>query len=625
MVKKTLFLDTETASATEIYNNDPRDHFRLGQFAWGRDGDVILTEDFDEVLEAIEQAELIVGHNVFYDLRTMYGKHSMRPLELARQNRVLDTFVWHLVEFRVPATYQNADGKTVSTYRDGKQNPGMVKKYLSLDNLAHQHDLPGKVGSLRELAKRYNPKGTLVNDLKYELIPTDDPEFRAYAAGDIVALQALAGYILRKAGGISDYAWREMLVTAINNQITANGITVDVEEAQKRVKELQDRKDEIMEWLVVEFDFPTTGKKPWMSDAGKGSILKAFDSFGLRPEGNPNWERSAKTNAPSFGKDVLMAVAEGTPAEDLAVAIGTLSGQRSLAELALESTHNDGLCRPEIVALQRSGRFSVTKPSLPIWGSRTEELAEEKRYFVAKPGHHLYECDFSNADQRIVAAMSGDTEYAKRFEPGVDGHEVSGRLMFGDEGYEEDPKGKRHIAKALSHAYAYGAGSKTLARTSKLPESDNPDETPLALAKRFIDAMDSAYPWNRKWRERMYREGESKGVIVNSWGQKLFVDVDRAYTMGPGLAGQAGTRGILTDGLIGIATGRHPEAIRWVVAHVHDAVIFDVPDEHADWAIPYFKECLEMTYDPKTNVSQPIFFPVSFGPPALNWRDCSHG
>lgn len=624
MAKKTLFLDTETASATELYNNEPREHFRLGQFAWGRDGEVVLTEDFDELLAVMDEAELIVAHNGFYDLRTMYGKHSMKPLQLAIEGRVLDTFNWYPLEFAVPKFYATRDGKNATTYREGKQKPELVKRFLALDNLTHYHNLPGKVGSLRELAKKYNPPKTKIADLRYELIPIDDPEFREYAAGDIVALQGLASYILSRAGGVSAYAWREMLVTAINDQITANGFKVDVEEAEARVKELQDNKDRIMAWLVEEFDFPTTGKSPWMSAEGKGSILKAFDTFGIRPEGNPDWDRSEKTNAPSFSKEVLQKVSAGTEAEELAEAIGTLAGQRSLAELALDSTYNDGLCHPEITALQRSGRFSVTKPSLPIWGSRTEELAEEKRYFVARPGRHLYECDFSNADQRIVAAMSGDEEYAKRFEPGVDGHEVSGRLMFGDEEYDLDPKGKRHISKALSHAYAYGAGAKTLARTSKLPESDDPEQTPLKLAYRFIDAMNTAYPWNKSWREWAYKEGLT-GLIVNSFGRKLFVDEDRAYTMAPGLLGQAGTRDVLTSGLIRIATGKHPEAIRWVVAHVHDAVIFDVPDEHAEWAIPYFKECLEMHYDPGTNISQSVFFPVSFGPAARTWRDCAHG
>lgn len=613
---KVAFIDTETTGVQDLYNKAPREQFRLGQWAFGRTGEVHTTTDYDQFMaEVIEPADMLVGHNLFYDTTVLFGKDSTRPLEMALEKRLIDPFVLYPVKFPVPMMYETRDGKKATTYQDGKQKPELVKRFLSLDNLTHYLGLPGKVGSLRELAKKYNPPKTKVADLDYGLIPTDDPEFVEYAINDIIALQGLAGYLQDRGGGFNRVDWREMLVAAINNQITKNGIRVDIPVAKARVQALQDEKDRIMSWLVEEFDFPTEGAKPWLSAKGKGSILLAFEQYGIVPEGNKTWTRSAKTNAPSFSKDTLLAISEGTEAEPLARALGTLQGQRSLAELALESTWEDGLAHPEITSLQRSGRFSMTNPSLPIWGSRTAELAEEKVYFIARPGRKLVECDFSNADQRIVAALSGDEEYAKRFEPGVDGHEISGRLMFGDEEYDSDPKAKRHIAKALSHAYAYGAGAKTLARTSGQP---------LELAQKFVDAMNSAYPWNKMWRERAARDGETKGYVLDPVGRRLFVDKDRAWTMAPGLLGQAGTRYVLTAGLIRIAAERI-DVIQWLVAHVHDAVIWDIPEEHLDWAIPYIKSRMEMTFDPGTNISQPIHFPVSFGNPADNWRDCSHG
>lgn len=625
MAKKVAFIDTETTGIQDLYNKAPQDQFRMGQWAFGRNGEVRTTTDYDTFMaEAIEPADMLVGHNLFYDTTVLFGKDSTKPLEMALERRLIDTFVIYPVKFRIPIMYEMADGRKATTYQDGKQKPELVKRFLALGNLTNHLGLPGKVGDLKELAKKYNPPKTKVADLDFGLIPTDDPDFVTYAINDIVALQALASYIQDVGGGFTEVDYREMLVAAINNQISKTGIRVDREAAESRVKELNDEKDRILTWLVDEFDLPTESKQPWRTNAGKGSILKAFETFGIVPEGNPAWTRSAKTNAPSFSKDTLLAVSEGTEAEPLARAIATLQGQRSLAELALDSTWEDGLAHPEITALQRSGRFSMTNPSLPIWGSRTAELAREKAYFVARPGRKLVECDFSNADQRIVAALSGDAEYAKRFEPGVDGHEVSGRLMFGDAEYDADPKGKRHIAKALSHAYAYGAGAKTLARTSRLPESDVPGESPLELAQRFVDAMNSTYPWNKAWRERAARDGETNGYVVDPVGRHLFVDKDRSWTMSPGLLGQAGTRFILTQGLIRIAAERL-DVIQWLVAHIHDAVLWDIPEEHLDWAIPYIKSRMEMTYDPGTNVSQPIHFPVDFGEPADTWELASHG
>lgn len=638
MTKKVVFADIETTGAQNLFSQTPKQQFRLGQWAIGRDGEVQLTEDYDTFMHVIDTADLLVFHyGINYDLTSLYGKDSTRPLELALENKVLDTFIWYFLRHRIPAAYTNRAGRKATTYSDGKQKPPLVAKFLSLDNLAFQHGLPGKVGSLQDLAKKYNPPKTLVKDLDYGLIPTDDPEFREYSVGDIVSLKALASMLMDE-GPITPYEWREMVVWAVNAQLSRNGFTVDADAAQGRVAALNQAKDEQMSWLVEQFDFPTEGKAPWKSAKGQGSILKAFDTFGIRPEGNPDWLRSDKTNAPLFNKDVLKAVSEGTDAEPLADAIILLQGQRPLAQLALDSMWPDGKAHPNMDALQRSGRFSMTNPSLPIWGNRTDALRMEKEYFVASPGCKLVEMDFSNADQRIVAALSGDEEYAKRFEPGVDGHEISGRLMFGDEAYEaamlpgwetnadiRKANPSRHIAKALSHAFAYGAGAKTLARTARKDKAtaNLSDDELLDMAYKFIDAMNRAYPWNKRWREKAAQEGDN-GFVTNSWGRRMFVDDGRSFTMSPGLLGQAGTREIMMDGLIRIAVKRM-DVIRCLVASVHDAVIWDIPEKDLDWMVPFILENMETDYHPGTIVGQTIRFTMSAGRPSDNWAEASHG
>ena len=53
-----LTVDTETLGSEHRWDVPPRDFFRLGQYAWG-EGDVVVTEDFDEVVDAIRRARLI--------------------------------------------------------------------------------------------------------------------------------------------------------------------------------------------------------------------------------------------------------------------------------------------------------------------------------------------------------------------------------------------------------------------------------------------------------------------------------------------------------------------------------------------------------------------------------------
>ena len=615
------YFDSETRGVQYLYDLSPQEQFRLGQWAVENE-EIELTTSYDEARDVLDSADVICGHNIFYDLTVMWGKDSTKALEMALEGRIIDTFVLYPVKFRVPVVYEDKNGKRATTYRNGKQAPNLIKKFLGLGNLTAHHGLPGKEGDLVALAKKYNPEDADKDNLDFGLIPTDDEDFLVYAYNDIVALRGLAKWMMRQSGGMTDYDWREMKIAAVNNQISKNGFRLDRDLAQKRVKEMAEKKREKMDWLVKHFDFPTTGKQPWRSNPGKEAIFKAFESYGLTPD-TVEWEKT-KTNNYSLGGDVLKEIAEGTEAEELAETLASLMGQRTLPELALRSCLADGYVHPDITSLQRSGRFSMTGPSLPIWGSRTEALARDKEYFIASPGCKLVEMDFSNADQRIVAALSGDPNYAKRFEPGADGHEISGRLMFGDELYDTDPKGFRYIAKALSHAFAYGAGAKTLARTSKLPVPDDENDPmhPLTLANKFIDAMNRAYPLNAKWRSRVAAQGES-GSVRNTWGRKMPVDPGRSYTQSPGLIGQSGTREILCDGLIKIAE-TDLNVIQWLVATVHDAVIWDIPEEELEWAVPFIRDSMEMTYNPGTWSSQPIHFPVSTGEPADNWMAAGH-
>lgn len=615
------YFDSETRGVQFLYDLPPREQFRLGQWAIENE-EIELTTSYDEARDILDSAEVICGHNLFYDLTVMWGKDSHKALDLALEGRLIDTFVLYPVKFRVPVVYEDSKGRRQTTYQAGKQKPELIKRFLGLGNLTNHHGLPGKEGDLVALAKKYNPEGTPKEELDFGLIPTDDEDFLIYAYNDIVALRALAKYMMKQSGGMSDYDWREMKIAAINNQISKNGFRVNPELAQQKIKAMAEERRSRMDWLVKHFDFPTEGKQPWRSNPGKEAILKAFESYGLTPE-TVEWEKT-KTGNISLGGSVLMEIAEGTEAQPLAETLASLMGQRTLPELALRSMWSDGYCHPEITSLQRSGRFSMTNPSLPIWGSRTDELAMDKEYFIASPGRKLVEMDFSNADQRIVAALSGDENYALRFEPGADGHEISGRLMFGDEVYDSDPKWYRYIAKALSHAFAYGAGEKTLAKTSKLPDTEDPNDpmNPLVLAGKFVDAMNRAYPKNAEWRRRVATQGES-GAVRNTWGRKMPVDPGRSYTQSPGLIGQSGTREILCDGLIRIAE-TDINVIQWLVATVHDAVVWDIPEEDLEWAVPFIRDSMEMFYTPGTWSSQTIHFPVSTGKPADNWMEAGH-
>lgn len=610
MSKRYAFIDIESHNVGLQYGMTPKEFCRLYQYAIN-DGPVILTEDYDEFVNVLETSDYIVGHNIHsFDLSVVYGVESIRPLELTLQNRVIDTFCLASLLNPAPYKYINKNGREVFD----AAKPERAMRWLSLDEQAHQLGLPGKMGDLKELAKRYQPEGTKVADYQYGLIPVDDPDFREYAVGDIVAVRALFHKLMemRKAQNYSGkYLWREQVIYALNAQISRNGVLVNTAEAQARVDELAREREEIMDWLVRDFDMPTNSKQPWKTNAGKGAIIKAFESFGIVPEGNDTWGRTA-SGAPSFSGETMLAISEGTEAEKLGRGLATLQGQRSLAQLALDSTYEDGRIHPDISCLQRSGRTSVQRPGLTVWTARGPG-AVEKRYMIADPGTKMVEMDYSAADARAVAAVSGDEEFAKRFAPGVDAHDLTGEIFFGNERYYADRTNLRQIAKIGGHSLAYRVGARKLAASVGVT---------VAEAAEYIDNYKKAYAWVAMWQETVTREGD-KGSVTNWWGRKMTVDPDRSFNQSAALIGQSSTREILFDGLIRIAYD-NIELIRWVRMTVHDAVVICVPIKDLDWGVTYFQEKMSMVFDPGTNVSQPVDFTLATGEPADDWYSAGH-
>lgn len=586
----------------------PEQFVRMMQYAWD-DGPVSITTDYGEMLSIVRSARFNISHNgLSADLNWLFGPDSMEPLDFALQGRIIDTYV--LASLVNPAPYSYTDSHGHTFYDAAK--PERAMKWLSLDNQAFQLGVPGKMGDLVELATRYNPPKTARKNLDFGLIPLDDPDFLAYAEQDVVAVRHIYHRLLemlKEQEYSGEYVWREMLVWAINAQISKNGVTVDVPEAQARVDYLTAERDRIMAWLVENFDFPTEGAQPWKSAAGKTAIVKALATFGIMTEDNEAWTRTA-SGAPSFSGDTMIAVTKGTGAEEFGQALATLQGQRSLAQLALDSVLEDGKAHPSIMCLQRSGRTSVTRPGLTVWTKN-----EEKRYMVADEGHYMVEMDFSSADARAVAGVSGDKAFLKRFEPGVDSHDLTGEIFFGKERYYPRREELRPLAKMGGHAMAYRIGSKKLAANLGVSVDD---------ARMFIDNYQHTYPKVSRWQNEITAYGESHGYVVNTWGRRMMVDENRSFTQSSALIGQSTTREMLYDGLIRIAKDK-PDVIRWFRMLVHDAIVLSIPEGDMDWGVTYVLDKVQGVFDPKTLDGIRIEFPMEVGPlDARNWFEAGH-
>lgn len=633
MTNRVIFFDTETYSADLRYSMPPEKFVRLFQWAEGRHGTVHTTTERSEMLRILRGADLIIGHNILsYDLPVVFGVDSLEPLELAWGKKVLDTMPWANLVTPPPRKWTSRAGHTYFINPDKASDIKIARKYLGLDNLAFQLGVDGKIMPLKDLADRYAPTDEEREELDargaeiweydpFGRIYLDDPDFIAYAEQDVVTLQQVATKLLERSGNqIDDYVWREMWNLSIDARISNNGWLIDQEAAKERVGYLAKRREELLTTLQEQYGFPTGGKAPWATTAGKEATLAILAEYGITPD-TRDWPRTPKGALKLGGQD-LLELTRGTEAEEIGEMLAELKGQRSLAQLALDSTYQDGRVHPDIMNLQRSGRRSYSEPGLSIWGARCptcgdpvcehpENRAVEKRYFIADPGHKLLEMDFNAADQRIVAALSGDPAFLDRLSK--DGHEITGRMAFGDDVYNSNPRHYRQLAKPLGHGWNYNGGPKTLARVSGLP---------LEVAKRFCDAMEKAYPKVVRWRTEVAEQGR-RGHTTNAWGRKMPVDPDRAFTQVPGLHGQSGTTELLYDGLTRVYQ-HNPDWLFWLRATVHDSIVWCIPEDRIEEVSVQLERLMSLEWEPPYATGQRVEFPVTAGTPADNWYLAAH-
>jgi DNA polymerase-1 len=576
-----------------MYSMAPEEFVRLIGYAWG-DGEVTITTDLGELRDQIRQAKWIIGHNIHsFDLPAVFGTKSNIPLELADAGLVYDTWTHAALVHPAPHMFINREGKNVLA-----DSPEKMKRWFGLDEQAHQLGVPGKTHSLKDLAKEFGGFGE---------IPVDDERYREYLVGDVVASRAVAKALLKR-GPLDDYAMREQRIEARKAVISSNGMRVDTAAAGARVEELRVRREAILEQLQRDYGFPTEGKSPWATTEGKAAIMKALEDHGITVKTRKDWPRTATGNL-SLGGEALIDLTKGTGAEDIGKALAELKGQRSLAQLALDSTHPDGYVHPDITMLQRSGRWSTTKPGLTIWTSRGEGAVEKSYFLPDDDDQVLIELDYSNADARFVAAVSGDARYAERFEPGADGHMINAIAAWGEEEVAKDPKKYRQMAKPLGHGWSYGGRPNGLSRASGLS---------VAIAKVFCAGMDASFAALVRWQNRVRKEA-GKGYVTNEWGRKLWVEKGREFTQAPALIGQNGTREIVCDALLKMP----PHVLRRVKAQIHDAILFSVPRKNWEECRDYLVDIMETSFKPSRG-GQLIEFPVSAGPAGDNWQLASH-
>ncbi|TFB53642.1 DNA polymerase [Cryobacterium tagatosivorans] len=548
----TLHLDLATADADRLWDYGPG-FVRLAGFAVG-DSPVVTTTDITMVVEMIEKADLVVGHNVLgFDLPALELYYGLDLARLVREDRVMDTLL---------AARQN----------DPPLSGKVDARRYSLDALAKRLELGGKPAgdcgsALKTLACEFEG---------YDKIPVDHPDYVRYLVQDVELVRELSKLLV-----VDDYLRREHQVMWRLGHIAKHGFRVDLDLVQRLIAERAARVETLKKRLYTVHGLPLAGKKPHTTTAGILALEKAFIDLGVTPPRTP-------TGALATGKEALTQLETQHPENvglvELCQTLRTFNGERSMAQTLLENSSSDGRVHPGVAAVQATGRISITDPGLSVMGKRDRGNICERAMLLPDVGHVLIGADLSQIDARAMAMHCQDENYIAALAPGKDMHDEMAAAVFGEDGWVRGAghHPRRGDAKAITHATTYGMGPAALAASAGYS---------LADAERQLATLELKFPGLaafKKW----IRADASRQVIANAFGRRMRVQPGKEYTQAPAHIGQGTARDLMMEGVL-----RLPE---WLLpglrAIVHDEIVLSVPEHRADEAEAAVLDALQFAY-----------------------------
>lgn len=557
-------LDTET-SGLDTHARDF--HVRLIQFGNKDDAWVMDCENWLGFIKDIlrEYKGRIVGHNIGgYDSAALRAVGIMLPWE-----KVDDT----LIAMRLAAPHQQAALKTVTA------------RYIS-----------PKAAESQELLHKAMKK----HKWGWDTVPHDLPEYRFYAAMDVILNSRLYEHEICQRGLQSPVYEMEMDVRAICSEMEWQGMRVNVPFAQETAGRLRREASDIAESIQSNYGFSASSGPQlarWLLE--RGVRLSVMTGGG----------------APSVSKDALEAARYSATGEAADVMDAVL---RSRKIVKLASTYfdsfveksTDGLLHPQIQTVQaRTMRMSITNPAmqtLPRTSEDPDSRLVRQAIIPREENHLLISSDFEQIELRTIAALSEDPGLMEAFREadatGEDIFTTSMRLVYGDQSLQKsDPK--RTLIKNFMYAFSYGAGTSKMAATAKVSVEE---------MRAVSDAVVGKFSGIKRYMKVCEKEALSNdNWITTPFGRRIWVDPDHSYkALNAKVQGFAGD--VFKATMVNLAKAGLEQ---YMVCPIHDEVLFSVPEDEVEEVSRAIAEVM-----PYNDLKVPV--PADPSPGAKTWAEC---
>lgn len=234
---------------------------------------------------------------------------------------------------------------------------------------------------------------------------------------------------------------------------------------------------------------------------------------------------------------------------------------------------------------------------------------------MAQEGNVIVSLDYSQIELRILAHIADIAPLKSAFAEGQDIHAMTASEVFGVP-LSEMTSDIRRQAKAINFGVIYGISGFGLARNLRIPRSE---------AQGFIDRYFERFPGIRAYMDETVAFAREHGYVQTLFGRRIHTPEIAAKGPRASFAKRAAInapiQGTAAD-IIRRAMVRMPDAIKDLPARmllqVHDELLFEVPEDHAEATIAAARKVMESAAAPAIHMDVPLVVDAGQG---RNWAE----
>lgn len=227
-------------------------------------------------------------------------------------------------------------------------------------------------------------------------------------------------------------------------------------------------------------------------------------------------------------------------------------------------------------AVAATGRLSSNDPNLQNIPIRSDDGKRIRACFVAKPGHVLMSCDYSQIELRVLAHYCKEGPLVESYRNNEDIHRRTASEVFGVSPMLVTGE-MRRAAKAINFGIVYGMGAFRLANELKIPR---------AQAAAYIEGYFARYPQVRGYMENAASRARELGYAETLFGRKRTIKDLDASNQGDRASAERiavntpiqGTAADIIKRAMIVVDAELRGSSTTMLLQVHDELVFEVPE-----------------------------------------------